>query len=337
MKALMLAALCGLTVTALAHHSRIQYDMTNQQEMRGEIINVRWRNPHVTYTLLVTNDAGDKQEWFLEAGSIYMLARTGVNENKLKVGDQVRVAGYPSSRGDTEFYLTNVLLPDGNEVVMLPMAQPYWEDDALGGRDQWKATLADSENRPQGIYRVWSIEALQRRLTGSGLGELPLTASARAKKAKFDPLKDDPALDCIKPGMPRTMRGPHPIQFVNQGDTIEIQIAEFDIRRTVSINDTRDPASIPLSKQGFSRGKWMNGILQVETSRVDWPFFDGVGTPLSTAVEIYERFALSEDGSRLNYEVTVTDPNTFTEPVSISTYWLDLGEPMEIYNCVADD
>jgi len=46
---------------------------------------------------------------------------------------------------------------------------------------------------------------------------------------------------------------------------------------------------------------------------------------------------LSEDGSRLNYEVTVTDPNTFTEPVSISTYWLDLGEPMEIYNCVADD
>ena len=34
-------------------------------------------------------------------------------------------------------------------------------------------------------------------------------------------------------------------------------------------------------------------------------------------VDIVERFALSPDADRLDYEITVTDPATFTETISL--------------------
>jgi hypothetical protein len=37
--------------------------------------------------------------------------------------------------------------------------------------------------------------------------------------------------------------------------------------------------------------------------------------------------------SRLDYTVTVTDPVNFTQPVTLTRYWLDLRETMTPYNC----
>ena len=336
-KGFRLLILAGLIVgsAVLAHHSRNQYDMSAKVEMSGEIVDVRWRNPHVMYTLKVDGPDGS-QNWMLEAGSLYMLARTGVTENKVKVGDQVRVAGYPSGRGDPEFYLTNVLLPDGQEVVMLPSSNSYWSEEALGGREQWSSAAVSESNAAQGIFRVWSPEKVSGRTTFPGISELPLTPNAQFLRDNFDPLTDDPNLNCDKPGMPRAMRGPHPVQFIDHGDTIEVRIAEYDIRRTIHLigKDNPENPEPEYSKQGYSRGGWSGNTLDVLTDHVQWPFFDGEGTPQSRSVEMREKFTLSEDGKRLDYEVVVTDPQTFTKPVTMRLYWVDLGEPMEIYNCI---
>jgi hypothetical protein len=333
-----LAALIAMGTCAVvhAHHSRIQYDTTTIVEMSGEIIAVKWRNPHVMYTMHVTNANGDVEPWMLEAGSIYMLARTGITRNRVEIGDTVRVAGYASGRGDPEFYLTNVLLPDGQEVVMLPTAKPYWSDDALGGRDQWNTAPAEATTVSNGIFRVWSIESSFGRRSGTDRDNLPLTGSAHHARNSFDPLTDDPNLNCIEPGMPRTMVGPHPLLFIDRGNEIEVRIAEYDIVRTIHlISDTNAELEDPKpSKQGYSRGTWSGNVLEVSTDHVNWPFYDGTGTPLSTAVEMQERFTLSEDNKRLDYHVTVNDPATFTEPVITKLYWVDIREPMETYNCV---
>jgi len=230
------------------------------------------------------------------------------------------------------------MLPSGQEIVLTPGAKPFWSNDVVGGREQWNSALGADGNKTQGIFRVWSRENISGGTTGTSSSEMPLTASAREKKAAFDPLEDDPMLDCIQPGMPRSMGGPHPIQFIDHGDTVEIQNAEMDIRRTVYLTDdaNRDPQNVPLSKQGYSRGTWRDDVLEVHTSRVDWPFYDGSGTPLSTEAEMIERFTVSDDSKRLNSEITVTDPVNFTEPVVVGRYWVDIGEPMEIYNCVAE-
>ena len=336
MRYLSVLLLTILSVSTLAHHSRIQYDTKTIVEMSGQIAGVKWRNPHVMYTLRSTNSRGEEEEWELEAGSIYMLGRTGITENRVKVGDQVRIAGYTSSRGGLNFFLTNVLLPSGQEVVMVPAAVPYWTDDAVGGKAQWHANVAIdavAKNASRGFFRVWSVDKLGIGLTALNEYELPLTRQARDARAAFDPLEDDPALNCVAPGMPRPMMGPHPIQFIDRGDEIELLLAEFDIRRTIHLGVDEIPESIEPTKQGYSRGKWLGDTLEVYTSLVDWLHHDGLGTPQSSDVEIVELFSLSDDKRRLNYEIKVTDPITFTEPVLRTKYWVDLGEPMEIYNC----
>ena len=53
------------------------------------------------------------------------------------------------------------------------------------------------------------------------------------------------------------------------------------------------------------------------------------------AVEIDERFTPTEDGSRLDYAMTVTDPSTFTEPVRLEKYWLWFPQvTVEPYECL---
>ena len=197
------------------------------------------------------------------------------------------------------------------------------------------ASNAGANSADQGLFRVWSLGQIFSNLTGSSASGLPLTAEARSKRDTFDPLTDDPGLDCIKPGMPRTMTGPHPFQFIDGGDEITVLIGEFDIRRTIHLGEKQDPATITPHKQGYSHGVWKSDVLEVHTSHVDWPFFDGVGTPLGPNAQMDEQFSFSEDGLRLNYEIVITDSSTFTEPVTINKSWVDLGEPMETYDCVA--
>ena len=47
-----------------------------------------------------------------------------------------------------------------------------------------------------------------------------------------------------------------------------------------------------------------------------------------------ERFTLSEDGSRLDYSLTVTDPANFTEPVTLTKFWVWYPEmTVEPFQC----
>lgn len=336
MKLLSCLAFLTFALSVHAHHSRIQYDTTAIVEMSGEVVAVRWRNPHVMYTLQVAGEGDDTIDWMLEAGSIYMLGRTGVTKNVMQIGDRVDIAGYAATNGSQEFYLTNVRLDDGQEIVMVPAAKPHWSNAAVGGLEQWNnASKAAANSADQGLFRVWSLDRINFNLTGSRESDLPLTAEARKRRELFDPLTDDPGLDCIKPGMPNTMTGPHPFQFIDDGDEITVLIAEFDIRRIIHLGEKQDPASMPADKQGYSHGVWKNGVLEVHTTHVDWPFFDGTGTPLGPNAQMVEQFSFSDDGLRLNYEIVITDSSTFTRPVTINKYWVDLGEPMEVYDCVA--
>ena len=72
----------------------------------------------------------------------------------------------------------------------------------------------------------------------------------------------------------------------------------------------------------------------VRTTDADWPYFDQSGVPQSAASEIVERFTPSADGSRLNYTLTVTDPDVFTGPVTLRKYWAwRPGEELLSYDC----
>ncbi len=56
-------------------------------------------------------------------------------------------------------------------------------------------------------------------------------------------------------------------------------------------------------------------------------------------MEIFERFTLSEDETRLDWVATVVDPETFTEPVAMPELHWDWvpGEELKAYNCTVAD
>ena len=115
------------------------------------------------------------------------------------------------------------------------------------------------------------------------------------------------------------MEQPFPMEFVDLGDRIELRLEEYDLVRTIHMNDPpEDPTPVLL---GISAGRWEGDALIVTTNRIRWRYFDTVGIPLSEDAVVVEEFALTEDGGRLDYTVTVTNPGYFTEPVVLSKFF----------------
>ena len=331
MKTVLLAlAILTLPSIAFAHHSRAAYDTDVVTVVEGKLVDVRWRNPHIVFTLSVTDKNGGHADWRMGAGSIYMLGRGGLNEDSFRTGQLVRVAGHLSKHEERDFLANSLLFPDGNEVMAMPGAEPHWTDEGLGGRDLWDADSARLESSlPEGggIFQVWSIPQFD-----SGSSSLPFTDAAIAARTEWD-MVDNPMTRCEQPGMPRIMLNPHPFQFIDAGDTITVLGEEFDMVRTIHLKARIDPDTHPKTNLGYSVGQWKDGTLEVETTRINWPYFDGIGTPQSEAVEIREYFSVSEDQRRLNYRMTVTDPETLTGPAEIERFWLALDETVEPFIC----
>lgn len=308
--------------TANAHHSLAVYS-NERIELQGE--DVSWQNPHVILEL--RNGAGEP--WRMEGGSVTTLQRSGVTRELVKRGDRVRVAGFPSRRDPTMLALTNLLLPDGREVQFMTGAPAFFtsSEGLVRGVDR----VVDAQRENRGIFRVWSVP-VPNPAGAAALRNLPFTPQAVAARASFD-LLDNFATRCEPEGMPRIMFNPHPFEFVDRGATILLRAELYDTERIIHMDAAEAPAREPSSRLGYSVGRWDGSSLVVTTSRVDWPFFDNAGTPQSTAVEIVERYTLSEDQARLAFSVTVTDPATFTEPAVIESHWLALGHTVERYEC----
>jgi hypothetical protein len=108
----------------------------------------------------------------------------------------------------------------------------------------------------------------------------------------------------------------------------------YDTERTIHMDRTEPPPGEPHSVLGYSVGEWNDGALEVKTSLINWPYFDQIGTPLSEAVTVTERYTLSEDQGRLDIEITVVDPATFREPAIIRNSWLAYGDVISRYDCM---
>jgi hypothetical protein len=67
---------------------------------------------------------------------------------------------------------------------------------------------------------------------------------------------------------------------------------------------------------------------------IDTPWFSSAGIPLSKAARVVERFSLSNEGHRLVYNLTVTDPATFIVPAQAMRAWVAReGEQVLPYDC----
>jgi hypothetical protein len=335
-----LLGLLLLPFAAVGHHSTAEYDRNIDMELEGEVVRVLWRNPHVRLTIKTLSDDGSEELWSLEAADLNGMDRRGIRRDLIQIGDAVKVAGNPSSRRDLNLSVSNILLPSGTELLVRGSRQPRWSTDYVG--DGGWTIDATETGEPDGIFRVWSPN---ERNVPAFVTNPPLTESARAAHEAYDPMLDDPALQCIPYGLPRAMTsagGVHPLEFIRRDEDILIRLELFDSARLIHMNVDSVPRDQPHSTFGYSVGHWEGESLVVETTRINWPYFDMnpfplQGIPQSEAVEFIERFTLSQDETQLVYDLQVSDPATFTETLSarslIVWQWRP-GVEVEPFECV---
>jgi hypothetical protein len=296
----------------------------------------------VLFTLVGTNDNGQRMTYEIESHSLSIMRRMGITSDVLAVGDTVRVAGHPGRTSENAMFVLNALLPSGEEIVFDPMGGPRWAEN-VGTTEVWQASVDDAETGDKGIFRIWGTSPL----TDMGVWPFPevfdpslidrydLTDAARQAVAKFNPLTDIPTLNCQPKGMPTIMEQPYPMEIVQESGDIVLRMEEYDTVRTIHMDENSPGEEVPRSRLGYSVGRWEGDSLIVETARLNWPWFNQLGVPLSEAAEIVERYTLRDEGARLDLEMTVTDPSTFQAPVTVTKYWLALpGIQVEPYECL---
>jgi hypothetical protein len=169
---------------------------------------------------------------------------------------------------------------------------------------------------------------------GFDIRSYPLTAAALAALERFNYLEQDPTIDCQPKGMPVIMEQPYPIEFVDAGDEVLLRIEEYDQVRAIHIRNAPDEAAQPHSRHGFSVGRIEGRDLIVTTTKINSGTFDTVGLPLSLEARLEERFAPSEDGSTLDYSLTVHDPVYLTAPVETSKRFIYVPDAeLRVFDC----
>jgi hypothetical protein len=323
-----------LPLDLTAHHSvNAFYDVNDPIAVEGTLTSIRWANPHVKLRMERAGPDGGLRTWNVESGGPTLLRRLGVTADLIEIGDRVTISGYPSKHSDGEMIGVSIGLPDGREMPMFPTLASRFGHQLRSGVHITADAVAQSERTARGIFRVWTVgrDPTQAEFAPS------FTAAALAGRAAYDPLTDDPALQCIPQGMPGVMDNPFPIEFAESDGAIILKLEIWDIVRRIQMSADSGDSPSGTSPLGYSVGRWEGDTLVVETTNIDWPYFDDEGTPQSGAMEVLERFSLSEDETRLDYEAVMTDSQTLTEPAVRYGHWVWVpGEQLQSYNCTLD-
>lgn len=326
----------GILVTpilALAHHAvGPNFDQSQLIEVEGVITEVRWQNPHVLVSIIETGPDGTEREWHIEGNSVSNVRRQGLSPDMMPPGTAVRVAGNPGRVRTNTMWLMNMLLPSNQELLFTGQSQPRWSGETLG--EVIRGGFAAIPAGRTGFFRVWTNVTPPPQFWG---GDHPFTDSALAVKAAFDPVTDAVTLNCEPKGMPFILEQPYPMEFVDEGDVIVMRLEEFDTVRRINMTPDSSAQGSNPEILGFSTGHWEGNALVVETTDVNYQWFDPTGTPQSPDVHIIERYQLNEDRSQLELEVTHSDPQTFTETITLRKAWAwRPGEEVHPFDCIAD-
>ena len=334
---MIISALIAIPLCVAAHHSMSEFDRSEIEEVEGVVSKVSWKNPHILVEVTRSDESGSNTIYYLEASAVSSLRRRGLTGDEIAVGDAVRIAGAPSTRRDNYIQVNHILLPDGVELLVGGAREPRWAAASLGGdRDVLDAERVAAATG-DGIFRIWSQGSIAWFFTGrSGY---QLNESATAAAASWDDIADNPIIECVAPGMPGLMGNPYPMEITQIGDNIELQFEEFDALRIIHMGDNiADPADVPPSHLGYSVGRWEGDTLVVDTTRVNWPYFNRSGGPQTENVRINERFTVQEGGNRLEWILTVDEPATLVEPFVFDGYFVwKPGEAINPYECTLED
>lgn len=164
--------------------------------------------------------------------------------------------------------------------------------------------------------------ALSATPAGLGIvegGRIPYNEqSLRVRDAnKASALENDPLTKCYMPGVPRANYMPFPFQIVQSEGVILIAYEVAESNRIVYVDQPELESQVD-AWMGHSNAHWEGDTLVVRVSgQMPDTWFDRSGNHHSYEMVVEERWTAT-GADHVQYEATITDPNTFTAPWTVS-------------------
>jgi hypothetical protein len=310
------ASLCTHAQT-LAHHGVApHYDTSRTVLLDGTVAKFDFINPHAFVYVSVHDDNGEEQIWQCELASASVLARNGLTAETFRTGEMIRLLGVAGRQNPTGCAVRVAYFADGRELHSTTLFGP---------------TLADTPPAdPDSIIGTWTMKRFDvSRYEGA------LTDAGEAVRATFDPLRDDPGIDC-DPASPVRLwiNVNEPFEIKREADRVVIAHRYLDTVRTVYLDERDPPESVPRSTMGYSTGHFDGDALIVRTHH----FLAGALEPrygvMHTAdLELTEKLYVDAQTGDLVITWTIDDPVYFREPFTQTELFVRSTRDLSPYDC----
>lgn len=125
-----------------------------------------------------------------------------------------------------------------------------------------------------------------------------------------------------RPGAVSTMTMPREkIVILEAADEMTVLFEMPRMVRRIRMNATH-PAKLEPGYVGDSVGRWEGNTLVIDTLGFNgYAELDATGQPTSPSLHTVERFTLAADGSSINIETTIEDPEYYTQAFTVKRSW----------------
>ncbi len=128
----------------------------------------------------------------------------------------------------------------------------------------------------------------------------------------------NPTVNCLPDGVPHGDLLPEPFKIIHSRGVIVMLYEVETTFRQIFLDGRKLPVDPSPSWQGYSVGRWEGDTLVIDTIGFnDKGWLDARGTGHSEEMRVEERFRRRDFG-HLDLTITVTDPKTFTRPITFS-------------------
>jgi hypothetical protein len=330
-------SLFGVVAPALAHHSNdYHFDSNVSVTVTGTVKDFRFINPHSRILVDVVAENGDIVTWDCEMGAANGLKRRGWTEAVFRPGEAIEIQGFAARRHPTECYFDYAVLAGGRQITM----EDTFGDSAVAGTVASEApgSIAAQLGVPD-FTRVW------QRQTGGGGGGGPrlggpnrqawaLSEAGRRALDAYDPVLDDPALECSPVSIARLWGNGDLTEIHQQAGRVTIHHEWMDAERIVHLGSREHPSAMPSNVLGHSIGWYEDQTLVIDT--IGYPagmLHQHPGLPHSDKLHTVERLVLSDNGGGFELSYTLDDAEYLTAQLVEERSFAASAESMREYNC----
>ena len=307
----MVCAFSAICAPAAAHHSALIFDRSSVVAFQGVVTRFNWTNPHVYLYVETPDDNGEIVEWEIETDATPILVRSGWTADSLRPGDTVSLRANPERNAARRHgLLVSVAREDG--VVLAARSNFLRRADAAGS----SASAVD-------LSGIWELGFSDYTDFVRSWQTVPPTAEGRRFQAAYDVKSDSPEARCVALPSPGILAAPYLNEIEVRSNTVLLRNERFNVERVVYMDGREHPENGERSNQGHSIGRWEGDVLVVDTTLFEAhrSQFLGSGLPSGTDKHVVERFALSEDGTRLVIDYRLDDPEYLAEPLISTMEW----------------